>query len=66
MDKTGPVNWDEGCPCSSGVQTEQTFDGYEKVGLDLEITRGVPSSLSLSVARAEANLTRSNDRFLSL
>jgi hypothetical protein len=35
-------------------------------GLDLEITRGVPSSVSVCVACAEANRTRSNDRFLSL
>jgi hypothetical protein len=38
---------------------KQTFDGCEKVSLDLEITRGVPSSLCLCVARAEANFKRS-------
>jgi hypothetical protein len=69
MDDTGLEEWgDEGCPCSSGdlecdcANRLLTVMRGSGVRLDLEITRGAPSSLSLWHLRKQI----SNDRFLSL
>jgi hypothetical protein len=48
MKVTGLVEWGQGMSMFIWhLVCKQTVDGYERVRLDLEITRGVPSSLCL-------------------